>query len=221
MHAKAVDQLDFRFEDPRNCLAPGVRRERLPVSSPMPSEWTVRDVESIHAQFFLDVGHGPKDLRAVRLSQCGVHYWRLRQQEVRPTHRYSWMRARDDVRKGRNSESFLSSSSGPSFITVDNSQDPATLALFGHKDFSTPLRPTALVFIPASQRTMVFDLDPVPIPARSPSPPAPAGEVDPILSLDPDYLRQCSDQEAEDFLASFTLDPIPEDGSSPPSRQSS
>jgi hypothetical protein len=42
------------------------------------------------------------------------------------------------------------------------------------------------------------------------------GEVDPILSLDPDYLRQCSDQEAEDFLASLLLDPIPEDGSTDP-----
>ena len=110
MHAKAVDQIDFRFEDPRNCLAPGVRRDRLPVSSPVPSKWTVRDVEAIHAQFFLDVGYGPKDLRAVRLSQCGVFYWRLRQQEVRPNHRYSWMRARDDVHKGRNPEFFLTSS---------------------------------------------------------------------------------------------------------------
>ena len=210
MHAKAVDQLDFRFEDPRNCLAPGARRDRFPVSSPVPSKWTARDVESIHAQFFLDVGNGPKDLRAARLSQCGVYYWRLRQQEVRPTHRYSWMRARDDAREGRNPESFLASSSGPSFIDVDNVQDPATLALFGHKDFNTPLRPTALVFTPASQRTMVFDLDPDSTPVRSPSPPAPMGEVDPILSLDPDYLRQCSEQEAEDFLAAFLLDPIAE-----------
>ena len=210
MYAKAVDQIDFSFEDPRNCLAPGVRRDRLPVSSPFPSKWTVRDVEAIHAQFFLDVGYGPKDLRAVRLSQCGVFYWRLRQQEVRPNHRYSWMRARDDARKGRNPESFLTSSLGPSFIAVDNVQDPATLALFGHKDFSAPLRPTALVFVPASQRTMVFDLAPVSSPVRSPPPPAPFFDVDPITSLDPDYLRQCSEQEAEDFLAALPLDTIAE-----------
>ena len=211
MCAKAVDQLDFRFGDPRNCLAPGKRRGRLPVSSPVPSKWTVRDIEPMHAQFFLNVGHGPKDLRAVlRLSQCGVYYWRLRQQEIRPTHRHSWMGARDDSRKGRNPESFFTSSSGPSFIDVDDVQDPATLALFGHEDFSTPLRPTALVFVPASRRTMVFDLDPVPSPVRCPSPLAPPGEVGPITSLDPDHLRQCSDQEAEDFLASLLLDPIAE-----------
>jgi hypothetical protein len=57
---------------------------------------------------------------------------------------------------------------------------------------------------------MVFDLDPVPTTARSPSPPAPTGAVDPIMSLDPGYLRQCSEQEAEDFLASFPLDAIAE-----------
>jgi hypothetical protein len=180
------------------------------LSSPIPRKWKIKDVESTHAQFCLDVGHGPKDLRAVRLSQCGVFCWRLRQQEARPTRRCSWMRARDGFRKGRNPESFFTSSSDPSFIGVDNAQDPATLALFGHKDFSTPLRPTALVFVPASQRTMVFDLDPVPIPVRCPSPLAPPGEADPATSLGPDYLRQCSGHEAEDFLASFLLDPTAE-----------
>ena len=204
LHAKAVDQLDFRSYDPRNCLEPGKRRDRMAVSSREISSWTVRDVEAIHAQFFLDVGHGPKDLREVRMSQSGVCYWRLRQQETRPTHRCSWMNPRDDVYKGRNPATFLTRSSGPSFIDVDNEQHPPTLARCGHKDFSTPLRPTALSFVPISERSMVFDLSP----PRSPPPPVPMGEVDPILSLDPDYLRQCSAQEAGDFLASLSLDTI-------------
>jgi hypothetical protein len=55
---------------------------------------------------------------------------------------------------------------------------------------------------------MVFDLDAVPSGPPSPPPPVPVGEVDPILSLDPDYLRQCSEQEADDFLASLPLDAI-------------
>ena len=138
------------------------------------------------------------------MSQSGVHYWRLRQQETRPTHRYSWMNPRDDVYKGRNPATFLTRSSGPSFIDVDNEQHPPTLARYGHKDFSTPLRPTALSFVPISERSMVFDLGP----PRSPPPPVPMGEMDPIFSLDPDYLRQCSAQEADDFLASLPLDTI-------------
>jgi hypothetical protein len=56
LRAKAVDQLDFRFCDPRNCLDPGKRRDRLEVSSRDISSWTARDVEAIHAQFFLDAG---------------------------------------------------------------------------------------------------------------------------------------------------------------------
>jgi hypothetical protein len=199
-----TDQLDFRSYDPRNCLEPGKRRDRLAVSSRKISSWTVRDVEAIHAQFFLDVWHGPKDLREVRMSQSGVHYWRLRQQESRPTHRHSWMNPRDDVHKGRNPAALLARSSGPSFVDVDNVQHPPTLARHGHEDFSTPLRPTALSFVPISGRSMVFDLSP----PRSPPPPVPVGEADPILSLDPDYLRQCSAQEADDFLVSLTLDTI-------------
>ena len=120
LYAKAVDQLDFRSYDPRNCLEPGKRRDRLAVSSREISSWTVRDVEAIHAQFFLDAGCGPKDLREVRMSQGGVFYWRLRQQESRPTHRCSWMNPRDDVYKGRNPATFTTRSSGPSFIDVDN-----------------------------------------------------------------------------------------------------
>ena len=57
---------------------------------------------------------------------------------------------------------------------------------------------------------MVFDLAPVSSPVRSPPPPAPFFDVDPITSLDPDYLRQCSEQEAEDFLAALPLDTIAE-----------
>ena len=144
------------------------------------------------------------------MSQGGVFYWRLRQQESRPTHRYSWMNPRDDAYKGRNSATFTTRSSGPSFVDVDNVQHPPTLVRFGHKDYSTPLRPTALTFVPISERSMVFDLDAVPSGPLSPPPPVPAGEVDPILSLDPDYLRQCSEQEADDFLASLPLDTIPE-----------
>ena len=137
------------------------------------------------------------------MSQSGACYWRLRQQEARPTHRYSWMNPRDDVCKGRNPAAFLTRSSGPSFVNVDNAPHPPTLARYGHKDNSTPLRPTALIFVPMSQRSMVFDFEGVPSPTRSPPPPVPVGEVDPILSMDPDYLRQCSEQEADDFLASF------------------
>ena len=122
LYAKAVYQLDFRGEDPRNCMEPGKRRDRLSVSSKVMSAWTVRDVEAIHAQFFLDVGYGPKDLRMVRLSQSGVFYWRLRQQEGRPTHRFSWMNPRDDIWKGRNPQLFITRSSGPSFVGVDNAQ---------------------------------------------------------------------------------------------------
>jgi hypothetical protein len=57
---------------------------------------------------------------------------------------------------------------------------------------------------------MVFALDAAPSPTRSPSPPVPVWEVDPITSLDPDYLRQCSEQEATDFLSALWLDSITE-----------
>jgi hypothetical protein len=57
---------------------------------------------------------------------------------------------------------------------------------------------------------MVFALDAAPSPTRSPSPPVPVGEVDPITTLDPDYLRQCSEQEATDFLSAFPLGSIAE-----------
>jgi hypothetical protein len=127
------------------------------------------------------------------------------------------MNPRDDAHKGRNPAAFITRSSGPSFVDVDNVQHPPTLALFGHEDCSTPLRPTALIFVPISARSMVFDLDAVLSGTLPPPPPVPVGEVDPILSLDPDYLRQRSEQDVEDFLASPPLDTIPEqDGIQPP-----
>jgi hypothetical protein len=104
---KSIDAVDVRFFDPRNCTPPGAARPPVAsiLSTITQTRWTVKDVEATHSQFFVDVGHCPPEVKSVRLSQCGARWWRNRQQENRPAHRFSWMHPRDDFRKGRNPSS--------------------------------------------------------------------------------------------------------------------
>ena len=198
--AKSIDAVDMRFFDPRNCVAPGAARPLVAplLSTIVPSRWTVKDVEAIHSQFFVDVGHCPPEVKSVRLSQCGVYWWRNRQQENRPTHRYSWMHPRDDFRKGRNPSSFKSRSVRR---VVDGAGDlcEATLAMFGHKGFRQQLQPTALSFnIIGSSAAMRFDGPAPPSPEAVPPPPSLT-----CRDVDPDYFRGGTDDEVSAFLDQF------------------
>jgi hypothetical protein len=199
-HAKAIDAQDMRFFDPRNCVPPGAARPLVAVllTTTDMSRWTVKDIETIHAQFYVDVGHCPPEVRSVRLSQCGVYWWRNRQQENRPTHRFSWMHPRDDLRKGRNPSSFTSGSTRRVATGVGEPCE-ATLALFGHQDYRQQLQPTALSFSSAGSRAaMRFEGTDPPSPGAASPPPLAARE------FDPDYFRGGGGDEVAAFLDQFT-----------------
>jgi hypothetical protein len=202
-HAKSIGAVDTRFFDPRDCVPPGAARPLVAVvlSTANPARWTVKDIEAIHSQFFVDVGHCPPEAKAARLSQCGVHWWRNRQQENRPTRRFSWMCPRDDFRKGRNPSSF---NSGGVRRVVEGAGDlrEATLALFGHKDFRQQLQPTALSFNVGSSAAVRFDGPAPPSPEAAPPPLPPLTDRD----VDPDYFRGGAGEEAAAFLDQFAHD---------------
>jgi len=193
--------VDQRFFDPRNCVRLGASRPLVQdvITTSNPAEWTVADVEAIHSQFYADVGFCPPDVRSVRLSQCGVYWWRLRQQEHRPEHRFSWMNPRDDVRKGRNPDSFVSVSDRR-VVDGPGPMCEAALALFGHEDHRQQLQPTALTFPIMRGRNAIF--------FYGPAPPSP-GAVSPLLArdVDPDYFPYGVEEEAVAFLDQLPCGP--------------
>ena len=134
----------------------------------------------------------------MRLSQCGVYWWRNRQQENRPEHRFSWMNPRDDIRKGRNPASFHSQSDRR-VVAGAGELCEATLVLFGHKDFRQQLQPTVLTFFNTEGRSALQ--------FEGPDPPSPgAGSSLMAREVDPDYFPHGAGEEAEAFLNQFSYD---------------
>ena len=159
--ANPTEQVDIRLLDIRNCVDPSIPRPRALLSfqsAPVPpsllpkplstrGSLSIVDTEIIHSQFFLDVGFGPYKTRKVRLSQCGVYYWRHQQECVHPFHRFSWMLVRDDKCLRRNPARFTSSSVGPPFAPPRASVHGPTCVSFGHADYTaSDVLPRSLVF---------------------------------------------------------------------------
>ena len=125
----SIEVPDLRSIDPRNCYDPSLSPSVYPSSSP----------ESINAQLLLDVGVGHR--LDVRLSQCGIFYWRRETEQRNPDHCYSWMRPADDDDRYFSTSSFRPSTSAP----VNPPHRPTY-------ESYRPLNPDAMPFDPANRR---------------------------------------------------------------------
>ena len=85
-----------------NCFDPTRDRAQHQSNSP----------ESLNAQMLLNVGKGGN--LKVRNSMSGLHFCREQWLAERPSHRFSWMNPAFDDDYGRDPDSFVSSSNGPS-----------------------------------------------------------------------------------------------------------
>ena len=134
----------------------------------------------------------------MRLSQCGVYWWRNRQQENRPDHRFSWMHPRDDYRKGRNPSCFVSQSDR-CVVPGGGGLCETILAIFGHKDYRQQLQPTTLTFHNTG--------GPTALQFEGPDPPSP-GNISPLTvrDVDPDYFPHGTGNEAAEFLDQLLQD---------------
>ena len=114
--------IDLRHIDDRNCFE--LPKQRVKSSSP----------ESLSAQLKMDCGYDERrrSTTAVRLSQCGIFFYRAEVEKQNPDTWFSWMK--EDDERHRPKEEYAVLSTGPSLCPPFNPPHPPIVAKFKPKN---------------------------------------------------------------------------------------